>query len=170
MQGVYRKRTNETAGSKSIVSVSSKDPGLQPIAATIAVVVRDGKLLLVRRANPPDAGHWGFPGGKIEAGEGIGCAAARELFEETGVRGEPMRVLTAVDAFDRGRTGELRQHFVLIAVLCRWMSGTPVAGDDALEAKWFRLEDLDDADLAVSLDVVRVARQAIEVSSQAGTA
>ena len=81
-----------------------------------------------------------------------------------------MRVLTAVDAFDRGRTGELRQHFVLIAVLCRWMSGTPVAGDDALEAKWFRLEDLDDADLAVSLDVVRVARQAIEVSSQAGTA
>ncbi|MEN7538812.1 NUDIX domain-containing protein, partial [Aurantiacibacter flavus] len=55
----------------------------RPIAATIAVVLREGQVLLVRRANPPDAGRWGFPGGKIETGETIEQAAIRELYEET---------------------------------------------------------------------------------------
>nr|WP_205520603.1 NUDIX domain-containing protein [Propylenella binzhouense] len=55
-----------------------------PVAATIAAVFHEERILLVRRANPPDAGRWGFPGGKIEAGEPIETAAVRELFEETG--------------------------------------------------------------------------------------
>ncbi len=132
----------------------------RPIAATIAAVIHDGRVLLVRRANPPDAGRWGFPGGKIEKGEPIPSAALRELLEETGVRAEALRVFTAVDAFDRDEGGALRRHFILIAVLCRWISGEPVAGDDALEARWFALADLDEPDLALSLDVAQVARQA----------
>ena len=116
--------------------------------------------MLVRRANPPDAGRWGFPGGKIEFGESIENAAVRELLEETGVRAEPHRIFTAVDAFDHGDDGSLRRHFILIAVLCQWQSGEPVAADDALEAKWFALEDLDDCRLALSLDVAKVARNA----------
>ncbi|MGQ8634170.1 NUDIX hydrolase [Agrobacterium sp. DKPNP3] len=130
----------------------------RPIAATIAVVVREGYTLLVRRANMPDAGKWGFPGGKIEAGETINDAAVRELLEETRVIANPLRVLTAVDAFEHDEQGMLRSHHILIAVLCEWHSGTPVAGDDALEARWFSLEELQDADLALSMDVVSVAR------------
>lgn len=72
-----------------------------PIPATIAVVFRGSDVLLVRRANPPDVGRWGFPGGKIERGETIMRAAERELFEETSVVGKARHVLTAVDAFDR---------------------------------------------------------------------
>ncbi|WP_256388415.1 NUDIX domain-containing protein [Lutimaribacter pacificus] len=53
-----------------------------------------------RRANPPDAGLWGFPGGKIDQGEPLFDAAIRELAEETGVSAEPLRVITALDAFD----------------------------------------------------------------------
>jgi len=128
-----------------------------PIAAAIAVVVRDDRVLLVRRANPPDAGKWGFPGGKIEAGERLEEAALRELREETGVIAEAIRVFSAVDALDYSADGSLRQHFVLIAVLCRWMGGEPVAGDDALEAAWFDLHGLQRADIAVSLDVAEVA-------------
>lgn len=132
----------------------------RPIAATIAIVIREGYVLLVRRANPPDAGLWGFPGGKIEIGETIESAAVRELLEETGVRAEAQRVFTAVDAFDRDGSGRLCQHFVLIAVLCRWSSGEPIAGDDALEARWFQLEELNETGLALSLDVAEVARLA----------
>ncbi|SDG79056.1 NUDIX hydrolase [Roseospirillum parvum] len=137
-----------------------------PIAATIAAVIHEGRILLVRRANPPDAGRWGFPGGKIEAGEPMETAAVRELFEETGVRGQARRVFTAVDAFDRDEHGRLRRHFVLIAVLCDWVAGDPVAGDDALEARWFRLDELDGAGLALSLDVAKVARLAADIATQ----
>lgn len=132
----------------------------RPVPATISVVLRDGEVLLVRRANPPDAGRWGFPGGKIERGETILAAAVRELLEETAVVAEAKYAFTAVDAFDYADDGELRQHFTLIAVLCDWKSGEPVAGDDALEARWFALKDLDQADLALSFRVIEVARLA----------
>ena len=129
----------------------------RPVAAAIALVVKDDRILLVRRANQPDAGRWGFPGGKIDFGEPILAAAERELLEETGVNGQALRVITAVEALDKDEAGGLRQHFILIGVLCRWLSGAPVAGDDALEADWFSLAALKTGDLAMSLDVVKVA-------------
>lgn len=151
---------------ETISPASFAESASRPIAATIATVFHEGSVLLVRRANPPDAGRWGFPGGKIEAGETIEIAAARELLEETGVRAEAHRAFTAVDAFDRDDNGHLRQHFILIAVLCKWPSGQPVAGDDALEAKWFALDELDETRLALSLDVAQVARQAAIIFAQ----
>ncbi len=137
-----------------------------PVAATIAVVAREEAVLLVRRANPPDQGRWGFPGGKIERGETLAQAAQRELFEETGVRAQASGVLTALDAFGRDDDGTLRQHYVLIAVLCRWIGGEPVAADDALDAAWFEVADLSDDDPAFSRDVARVARQAIAAGAR----
>ncbi|MCI2393933.1 NUDIX hydrolase [Aliiroseovarius sediminis] len=138
-----------------------------PIPATIAVVIRSKQVLLVRRANRPDAGRWGFPGGKIERGETIPQAALRELAEETGIFAEALRVFTAVDAFDHDASGGLRQHFALIAVLCQWKRGEPVAGDDALDARWVDLDGLADADLALSLDVAEVAAQAATLMLEA---
>jgi 8-oxo-dGTP diphosphatase len=132
----------------------------RPIAAAIAVVVREDNVLLVRRANPPDAGRWGFPGGKINSGETIEEAAIRELLEETGVHGRAWGVFTAVDAFDHNEEGLLRQHFILVAVGCDWISGSPVAGDDALEARWFPLSELEANELAMSFGVAHVALQA----------
>ncbi|WP_136068682.1 NUDIX hydrolase [Modicisalibacter radicis] len=139
------------------------DTPARPIAAAIAAVIRHGQVLLVQRANPPDAGQWGFPGGKIEAGETISDAALRELLEETGVAAEALCVFTAVDAYERDESGGLCRHFILIAVLCRWTAGEPIAGDDALEARWVQLADLDGPDLALSLDVSGVARQAADL-------
>jgi 8-oxo-dGTP diphosphatase len=59
---------------------------IHPVAAVLGVIVHESRVLLVRRSNPPDAGFWGFPGGKIEAGETIEQAALREVNEETGLR------------------------------------------------------------------------------------
>ncbi|PJE26113.1 8-oxo-dGTP diphosphatase [Pseudooceanicola marinus] len=138
----------------------------RPIPATIAAVIRDNQVLLVRRANPPDAGRWGFPGGKIEHGETPFEAATRELAEETGISAEPLRVFTAVDALDHDNAGHLRQHFILIAVLFRWTAGEPVAGDDALEARWVDLKALKGTSLALSLDVAEVAHEAAALMSE----
>lgn len=138
-------------------------PAPRPIAATIAAVVRDGHVLLVRRANPPDEDRWAFPGGKIDAGESLAAAATRELLEETGVTAEPLHVFDAVDVFDRDDTGALRRHFILIAVLCRWQSGEPVAGDDARDARWVPLADLDAHALATSFGVAELAHKAADL-------
>lgn len=131
-----------------------------PVPAVIAVVVRDGQALLVRRANPPDAGLWGFPGGKIEYGETVATAALRELLEETGVRAEAREVITTLDILATSDDGALQQHFILIAVRCYWVEGDPIAADDALEARWFPIEDLDPEQVPMSADVDVVARRA----------
>jgi 8-oxo-dGTP diphosphatase len=138
---------------------------LSPIPAVIAVVIRDGHTLLVRRANLPDAGLWGFPGGKIEFGETVKDAAARELLEETAVRAEAREVLTTLDILVRDSSGDLQQHYILIAVLCRWIAGEPVAGDDALEANWFSIAALDPDLLPMSVDVDVIARRALASAS-----
>ncbi|MBB3140877.1 NUDIX hydrolase [Halomonas organivorans] len=143
------------------IFTTHEDP--YPVVATIAVLIRDGRILLVRRANPPDAGLWGFPGGKIERGESIEQAAMRELHEETGIVASAHRTFNAIDAFDVGDDGRLRHHFVLIAVLCTWRAGEPAAGDDALEAGYFDIQGLGDGRVPLSRNVAEVALQGADI-------
>lgn len=137
-----------------------KSPGL-PVAAVLAVVARDDRVLLVRRANPPDQGRWGFPGGRIEPGETLAAAALRELAEETGVLAESGTVLTAFDSLHDGADGRLAYHYVLIAVFCRWLSGEGEAADDALDTAWFTLEEIAALEEAASGEVDRLAALAL---------
>ncbi|MDN7587041.1 NUDIX hydrolase [Burkholderia seminalis] len=145
-------------------------PSVRPIPAVIGIVLRERDVLLVRRANPPDAGCWGFPGGKIEPGEPIADAVVREIAEETTVAVDALDAFTALDAFDYDAGGAVRQHFIMVAVLCRWLRGTPAAGDDALDARWFGLDELDRDDVPMSAGVRDVARRAIERSASLGDA
>lgn len=146
--------------------------GRRPIPAAIAVVIEGDSVLLVRRAHPPDAGYWGFPGGKIEFGERIEEAALRELHEETGIRAQAQAIFAAVDAFDvfdagaGSEGGELREHYTLIAVLCRRLDGEARAGDDALEAAWFDVRTVGRTDLVMSAGVMDVLRQALDLVQQ----
>jgi mutator protein MutT len=168
-KGRDRSARSPSPASAYEAAMPSRPASDTPIPATIAVVIRATQVLLVRRANPPDAGRWGFPGGKIEPGETLPQAALRELAEETGVSAEALRAFTAVDAFDHDASGGLRRHFVLIAVLCRWTGGEPIAGDDALEARWVDLDGLAGADLELSRDVAAVAAQAAALTREART-
>lgn len=147
----------------------SKSPITSPIPAVIAVVIREGQTLLVRRANPPDAGMWGFPGGKIEFGETVKDAAIRELLEETGIQGDAQDIITTLDILVPDGSGAMRQHYILIAVQCRWISGEPVAGDDALEARWFDVAELDPDRILMSADVDVIARRAQALASNQGS-
>lgn len=134
------------------------------VAAVIAVVVRDDQVLLVRRGRPPAEGMWGVPGGKIEFGETVLAAAERELFEETAVRAEAIRAFQVVDALDVAEDGMVRHHHVLVAVACRWIAGEPVAGDDAAEAAWFRLDRLEIEPIGLIERVAEVAREAAGIA------
>lgn len=129
----------------------------RPVAAVLAVVRRGDQIALVRRANAPDAGLWGFPGGKIEHGETMFQAAERELREESGLEGRATKVLCTLDAI-----GPDDHHFILIAVLCRWYANEPTAADDASEARWFRLDDLGGIALHASQDVIDLATAVIK--------
>lgn len=111
----------------------------------VIVAVRDttGRILLVRRRNPPSAGMWGFPGGKPHLGETLADCAARELVEETGITARIRHPLTALDALEHDpATGAVAHHFVLVAMLAVEPQGTCCAADDALDAGWFALDAL----------------------------
>jgi len=108
----------------------------RPIVGVLAVVLRGDRVLVVRRANPPMPGRWGFPGGVLELGETVAQGAMRELFEETGVKAEAASPLTVMDTIDRDSEGRVRYHYTLVAVIGHWRSGEGVAGDDADELAW----------------------------------
>src|SRR5208337_87070 len=119
----------------------------RPIVGVLAVVLRGGRALVVRRANPPMAGRWGFPGGVLELGESVAEGAMRELFEETGVTAEAAETLTVFDTIDRDDEGRVRHHYILIAVCGTWRTGEGVAGDDADEVAWLSREEIVEAGL-----------------------
>jgi 8-oxo-dGTP diphosphatase len=108
----------------------------RPIVGVLAVVLRRGRALVVRRSNPPMAGRWGFPGGVLELGETVAEGAMRELLEETGVVADPMGPLTVIDTIDRDDEGRVRYHYTLVAVHGSWRSGEAAPGDDADEVAW----------------------------------
>ena len=134
----------------------------RPGCAALAVVVRAEQVLLVRRANPPDAGLWGFPGGRIEWGEGAAEAARRELAEETGIIATPGALLPVIEAIDTGTDGTVLHHYLMVPVLCLWQAGEGVAADDALEVGWFSAPDLAAMPSLLSACVAEVAADALE--------
>src|SRR3954466_12295448 len=73
---------------RSLARMSSAAPGVpQPVVPCVGAVVRDaaGRLLLVRRGHAPGRGLWSLPGGRVEPGESVEQAVAREVREETGL-------------------------------------------------------------------------------------
>ena len=130
----------------------------RPKVAALAVVLREGHVLLVKRKNEPDAGLWGFPGGHVELGETGLDAAARELHEETGVIATPVAYLTNLDIITHDPDGAVAFHFLLAAVLCDYQSGTPRAMDDAQDADWIRVQDVENKSIALSQNVDDVLR------------
>lgn len=115
-----------------------------PRAAVSVLCHRDGRALLVRRGKPPFKDHWSLPGGLIELGETLVQAAARELFEETGVTAELEAPVETFDSIQRDEDGQVATHFILTVFCGAYVAGTPVAADDAAELAWLLPGDLDD--------------------------
>jgi 8-oxo-dGTP diphosphatase len=119
----------------------------RPIVGVLAVVMRGDRALVVRRANPPMPGRWGFPGGVLELGETVAQGAMRELEEETGVIAEAAGPLTVIDTIDRDNEGRVRYHYTLVAVIGHWRSGEGVADDDVDEVAWLTRAEIVDQNL-----------------------
>jgi ADP-ribose pyrophosphatase len=118
------------------------DTPAAPVLGTGAIVRRDDAVLLVRRANPPYAGEWAIPGGRVQLGETLKAAAEREILEETGVRiraGDPAYTFEYIER----DTERVLYHYVVVDLFGTFVEGEPKAGDDAAEAAWVALNEMD---------------------------
>ncbi|MDE2006417.1 MAG: NUDIX hydrolase [Rhodospirillales bacterium] len=106
------------------------------------VVLKPGRVLLIRRAKPPNIGAWSLPGGAQELGETVEQAARRELAEETGIEVGALHLAAVVDNIRPDREGRLRYHYTIIDYAARWIAGEPRAGSDVGEAIWAPLDAL----------------------------
>ena len=108
----------------------------KPVTPLLAVdcVAFDGKgrLLLIRRGNPPFQGHFALPGGFVDVGETVEDACRRELLEETGVKAGKLILIGVYSDPKRDPRG----HTVTPAFLTRVRAPRPKAGDDAASAEW----------------------------------
>jgi 8-oxo-dGTP diphosphatase len=120
---------------------------MRPEVCVGAVVVEDGRLLLIRRGRGPAQGEWSVPGGRVEAGELMAEAVVRELAEETGLEGVCGELIGWVE-----RVGE-SHHFVILdfAVTLLDPDADPVAGDDAQQAAWVPLHEVAEFQLVEGL-------------------
>src|SRR5580658_10438409 len=92
----------------------------RPVLAVSAAIIRDGKVLIVRRARPPAAGVYTLPGGGVEAGETLVEAVRREVREETALDVEPVALAGYREAIGRDDAGRVERHFVILPFAARW--------------------------------------------------
>jgi ADP-ribose pyrophosphatase YjhB (NUDIX family) len=106
----------------------------RPIVGVGAVIVADGKVVLIKRRFEPLAGHWSLPGGALEVGETLEAGVAREILEETGLVVDVGPVIEVFDRILLDSEKKVRYHFVLIDYLCRPVGGALQHGSDVADA------------------------------------
>ena len=137
------------------------DVGGWPRVGAGAVILRDGAILLQRRATAPEIGCWGIPGGKVEAFEPVTDAVRREVEEETGLRLGGLTLLSVCDMIDR----DAGFHWVAPAYLAESFEGEPERREPAKHSDmaWFDLSALPDAlttPTLAALEALRARRSA----------
>ena len=115
----------------------------KPVVGVGAVVVRDGKALLIKRGHEPRKGEWSLPGGLVELGESLVDALRREVLEEAGLEITVGAHIETFDRIHRDAEGRVRFHFVIVDYLCVAADGEAVAGTDADAVAWASAEELD---------------------------
>lgn len=118
---------------------SSNEPR-RPGVGCGAAIFRDGRLLLARRRKQPEADHWGLPGGKVDWGEPIRAAVAREIEEELGLKIVAGRLLCMADTIDAGDG----MHWTAPVYLVEDAVGEPsiMEPDKMSDLGWFALDAL----------------------------
>jgi len=127
-----------------------------PLVGVGAVIVKDGKILLVKRAFEPGAGKWSIPGGLVELGEKLSEACEREAEEETGIGIEVLELINAFDMVDRDEQGKIKYHYVLIDFLAKPVGGEERPNAEVTDMKWVTHRE------AKAMDLTRTARRALD--------
>lgn len=139
--------------------LTSREYPDRPLLGVGAIIVRDSRVLLVRRGNPPLQGEWSIPGGLVETGETTREAVVREIREETGLKIEPVSLVEVFERILRDTEAKVQYHFVLIDYLCRVVGGEANAGSDVTELRWAAAADLER--FSVAADTCAVIRKAL---------
>jgi 8-oxo-dGTP diphosphatase len=126
--------------------ISGAYPDL-PRVAVGAVVFKDDKVLLIRRAKPPAKGLWAIPGGSVELGETLQQAAERETLEETNLTIQATKPVFTFEVIEKDDNNRVRFHYVIIDLVADYISGIPLPGDDADEVRWVSSRELKSLDV-----------------------
>jgi 8-oxo-dGTP diphosphatase len=100
-------------------------------------------VLLVKRGHEPLKGEWSLPGGRVELGETLEEAVAREVLEETSLIVQVGPLIEVLDRVRRTPDGGVEHHFVIIDYLCRCSGGQLACASDADDARWVPVGELD---------------------------
>ena len=132
----------------------------RPVVGVGIVVWHGDRVLLVQRGRPPRQGQWSLPGGGQQLGETVAEAAQRELHEETGLTVELGEVVATVDLIDRDASGRVRYHYTLVDFTAEARDAALRPGDDAADAGWFELEQLEALGLwSETIRIIGLARE-----------
>ncbi len=115
----------------------------RPFLAVSAVVVRDGRVLVVRRARPPALDRYTLPGGVVECGETLIEAIRREVEEETAIAIEPIDIAAYREVIARDDENRPKRHFVIIVFVARWRAHEAKPNEEIAEARWIKPEELE---------------------------
>jgi ADP-ribose pyrophosphatase YjhB (NUDIX family) len=114
----------------------------RPYLAVSAAIIRDGKVLVVRRARKPALHLYTLPGGVVETGETLMQAAAREVREETALEIEPVALAGHREVIVRDAQDRVERHFVILSFAARWRSGEVALNDELDDARWLDPSEL----------------------------
>jgi ADP-ribose pyrophosphatase YjhB (NUDIX family) len=122
----------------------------QPVVGVGAVIVHDGKIVLIKRGNEPSKGKWTVPGGLVELAESPEAAVVREGKEETGLEVENPDLIDVVSNVDLDEQGKVKYHYVIIDYLVHVTTGEAKAASDAVELRWVPFGEVEELDLTAS--------------------
>jgi ADP-ribose pyrophosphatase YjhB (NUDIX family) len=139
-----------------------------PIVAVGVLLLDSERVLLVRRARPPQPGRWTVPGGGVELGETLEAAALRELGEETGLGCTLGPIVEVLDRVVRDGDGKIEYHYVILDFVGTRPTGQLRAGSDAGEARWVTLAELSRLDTTDGLEPVIRRAMAMRDAGETG--
>ena len=128
----------------------SREYPTRPLVGTGALILKVGKLLMVKRGAEPGFGRWSIPGGLIELGENVQDAMVREVKEEVGFSVEAVKLMDVFDSVTLDNNGRIQYHFVVVNFLARIVGGELKWASDILEAKWVPLDEVEKQNLTRS--------------------
>ncbi len=122
----------------------------QPVVGVGAVIIKEGKIALIKRGNEPSKGKWTIPGGLVELAESPEQAVIREAREETGLEVGNPALIDVVSNVDLDEKNKVKYHYIIIEYLIHVKKGTAQAASDAMELRWVSFEDVESYDLTAS--------------------
>ncbi len=115
----------------------------QPVAGIGVVVVKNGKLALIKRGNDPGRGKWSIPGGLVELGEHLEDTVIREAKEETSLTVKNPTLVDVVDNVEVDAEGKVKYHYVIVDFLVQVVEGEAAAASDAEELRWVPFDEVE---------------------------